>query len=98
MVCHIDNMENQDACLPESVFNAALEYSLHKLQQGYEEDNTSIYNIKIFYPLKKNILVNNFINKIEDIKKSLRLVFTIIPVICLNSKHTFLSISGVRNQ
>lgn len=97
MVCHIDNTENPDASLPDSVFDATIEYSLNKLQQGCECDN-SIYNLKIFYPTKKNIVVNDLINKMESVKKSLCLVYTIIPVICLNSNHTFLSICGVRNE
>lgn len=99
VVCHVDNTgENSTSIFSTEVFEEAVKYALHKLQQGHENDSTSIYNLKIFYPLNKNICIEGFLAILETLKESFCLVFTVVPVIGLKNDNTYLSISGVRNQ
>lgn len=99
VVCHVDNT-GDDLAAPFStdVFEEAVKYAMHKLQQGHENDSTSIYDLKIFYPLNKNICIEEFLAILETLKESFCLVFTVVPVIGLKCENTYLSISGVRNQ
>lgn len=99
VVCHVDNTGDEHSLLlTVEIFEETVKYALQKLQQGHENDSTSIYNLKIFYPLNKNVCVEEFLSVLDDLKESFCLVFTIVPVIGLKSENTYLSISGMRNQ
>lgn len=101
VVCHVGTTTDDHAAhaFSAQVFEETVRYTLQKLQQGHENDSTSIYNLKIFYPLNKNIRIEDeFLAMLEGLKESFCLVFTVVPVIGLKSENTYLSISGVRNQ
>lgn len=99
VVCHVDNSgENLEEPFSTEFFEEAVKYTMSKLQQGHENDTTSIYDLKIFYPLNKNINIEEFLAILEGLKESFCLVFTVVPVIGLKSENTYLSISGVRFQ
>lgn len=98
VVCHVDNTGDFPRSFTTEVFEDVVKYTMHKLQQGHENDTTSIYDLKIFYPLNKDICIEGFLAILEGLKESFCLVFTVVPVIGLKSEQTYLSISGVRNQ
>lgn len=99
VVCHVCNTGDDHAfALSAQVFEETVKYTVHKLQQGHENDSTSIYHLKIFYPLNKNLCIEEFLAVLEGLKEAFCLVYTVVPVIGLKSQNTYLSISGVRNQ
>lgn len=98
VVCHVDNTGGDTTSLSADVFRESVSYTLQKLDQGHENDSTSIYDLKIFYPLNKNVCIEEFLAILENLKELFCLVFTIVPVIGLKSEQTYLSMSGIRNQ
>lgn len=75
-----------------------MDYTLEKLKQGHEDDVTSIFSIKIFYSVTKNLDSALFIDYFEEFTKDIFLSYTLIPVIFLKNRQTFLSICGLRIQ
>lgn len=75
-----------------------LNYAVAKLQQGHEYDPNSICSLKIFYDAKRDIPMMYLSDIIIEIKNTVQLAYTVIPVLGLKSDNTCLSICGVRNQ
>ncbi|KAJ8947693.1 hypothetical protein NQ318_001531 [Aromia moschata] len=95
--CRVAHPETE-ADFDNKVFVEAMDYTIQKLRQGHEDDTTSIFNIKIFYSVTKNLDPSIFISYFEDFMKDILLSYTLVPVVSLKNKQTFLSISGVRIQ
>lgn len=72
-----------------------MEYSLKKLQQGHENDS-SVYSIKVFYSIMNGIEPEILKAHLDCLRERFLLVYTLIPVIYLKTKHTLLSVCGVR--
>lgn len=97
IVCHVDNIES-NTMLTAAIFRETLDYVLQKLNQAHEYDPNSICNLKIFYPVTKNVCTYSFISVLDEYRKTIALVHTIVPVVALSGKNSFLSICGVRTQ
>ncbi|XP_060530629.1 uncharacterized protein LOC132704569 [Cylas formicarius] len=80
------------------IFFEALTYSLEKLQQGHENDASSVYNIKIFFRVTTVVDMEELVKIVESVTNKFILVYTLVPVLGLKNDHTFMSICGVRNQ
>ncbi|XP_056636128.1 uncharacterized protein LOC130444855 isoform X2 [Diorhabda sublineata] len=94
ILCRISHPD-EDAIIKLSIFKEAIDYTIQKLQQGYESD-TSVINLKIFYSVTKNIDLKVILECIENTKKHISLSYTLVPVISLKNKQIFLSICGIR--
>lgn len=95
VVCHVEGPKN-DESLPEGVFDEAVDYALRKLRQGQEGDSGSVYNVKIFCPVSRDVLREDCLRKLSEIE--MNLAFTLVPVVGLHSRNTLLSICGMRNK
>ncbi|XP_057655168.1 uncharacterized protein LOC130893248 [Diorhabda carinulata] len=94
ILCRISHPD-EDAIIKLCIFKEAIDYTIQKLQQGYESD-TSVINLKIFYSVTKNIDLKVILECIENTKKHISLSYTLVPVISLKNKQIFLSICGIR--
>lgn len=104
----------QDSFLPENSLSsqliiAAIEYALKKLNQDYvsntdlsgtiDSDQHPLCNLRFFYPINnKNIDVIELHQILIDNRLKYNIVFTIIPVLQLQSENILLSICGVRYE
>lgn len=84
--------------LDNKIFAETMDYTIQKLKQGHEDDATSIFNIKIFYSVTKDIQCDLFNSYFEDFAKSLPVSYTLVPVVSLKNRRTYLSICGIRFQ
>lgn len=96
IVCHVENLEDKNLDL--EIFRETIDYVLHKLQQGHEYDPMSLCALKIFFPVHKNVCINDFVEILTEFQKSTLLVFTIVPAISLSNSNSYVSICGVRHQ
>ncbi|KAJ8970366.1 hypothetical protein NQ314_001277 [Rhamnusium bicolor] len=96
ILCRVDHPES-DIGFNNKIFREAMDYTLQKLKQG-QEDDTSIFSIKIFYSVTKNLQSAFFIDYFEEFTKDIFLSYTFVPVISLKNRQTFLSICGIRIQ
>lgn len=80
------------------MFKETIDYVLHKLQQGHEYDAMSLCSFKIFYPISKQLYLQDFIKVMNYCQTNNLLVYTLVPVSSLQNPHTYLSICGVRHQ
>lgn len=94
ILCRIRHPED-DATIELPIFQEAINYTIQKLQQGYESE-TSVINLKIFYSVTKSIDLNAILECMENFKKQISLSYTLVPVISLKNKQIFLSICGIR--
>ncbi|KAJ8919563.1 hypothetical protein NQ315_002185 [Exocentrus adspersus] len=97
IMCRVDHPQNSMA-LNSKIFAEAMDYAIQKLKQGHEEDTTSVFNIKVFYSVTKNLESDIFNSYFEDYTKDLLLSYTLVPVVSLKNRHSYLSICGVRFQ
>ncbi|KAF5286755.1 hypothetical protein FQA39_LY04178 [Lamprigera yunnana] len=95
VVSHIDCSQDNNATISIEHYVEMFKYIIHKLQLGLENDATSICNLKIFYNVKKDILINDLIYVVDELKKTVLLVYTVVPVVDLYNEHTLLSVSGM---
>lgn len=97
IVCHIDNLDG--SIMNEAIFQETIDYVLYKLHQGHESDAMTLCALKIFYPINKMIPLEEIVRIMNDYQSTTNsLVYTIVPVLSLQSSHTYLSICGVRHQ
>lgn len=96
IVCQIENHE--DSLMNETIIKETIDYVLHKLQQGHESDTMSLRALKLFYPVNKRIPLDEIVRIMNDYQSTNSLVYTVVPVLSLQSPHTYLSICGVRYQ
>ncbi|CAG9835836.1 unnamed protein product [Diabrotica balteata] len=96
ILCRVSHQEDE-ATLELPIFTEAIEYTLQKLQQGFDGQN-SVISLKIFYSVTKNIDPNFILQYFDNFTKDLSLSYTLVPVVSLKSKQTFLSICGIRMQ
>ncbi|EFA02050.1 uncharacterized protein LOC663632 [Tribolium castaneum] len=94
VVCYVHNTEETE--LSEDIFIETVDYVIQKLNQGHENDATSVYNLNIFYPRMKIRTLN--VDYLQKLAENIALVYTLVPVTYVKSEHTYLSICGVRNQ
>lgn len=97
LVCLVESQDDVVE-LNETVFIETIGYVIEKLQQGHENDEKSVYDIKIFYPVDKRFEAEQFLRHLNTLKETMSVVYTFVPVVCLKNKNTYLSITGVRNQ
>lgn len=98
IVCHVDCPETEQDGSELNVFTEAMEYTLRKLQQGHENDASSVYSLKVFYSLVNGIDPEMLKAHLDCLRERFLLVYTLVPVIYLKHKHTLLSVCGVRFQ
>lgn len=74
-----------------------LEYSIKKLLNDCQEKEPNpVVNMKIFYQVWSAPPVSNILSALKCIRKRVRVVCTLVPVVALHNAFTFLSISGLR--
>ncbi|KAI4462631.1 hypothetical protein MML48_4g00020204 [Holotrichia oblita] len=98
IVCHVDHNEHTETKVTSGILKEAVSYVLTKLQQGHEYDPNSICCLKFFYSVKRDIPTQDLFDIIAEIRNTVQLAYTVIPVLALKSENTYLSICGVRNQ
>lgn len=95
VLCRINHPE-QECSFSQAIFKEAMDYTIQKLNQNHE-DTSSIINLKIFYSITKKMESSFFTDYFEDSHtKDVALSYTLVPVIALRNKHTFVSICGIR--
>lgn len=97
ILCHVSNTD-ANTVLSAAIFRETIEYVLQKLNHGHEYDPKTICSVKVFYPVNKNICAYSFVSILEEFRRTVPVVHTIVPVVALHHKNTFLSICGVRTQ
>nr|XP_023013166.1 diphthine--ammonia ligase [Leptinotarsa decemlineata] len=95
ILCRIGHPE-EDSPFNSEVFKEAMDYTIQKLRQDHEHDTTSVINLNIFYSVSKNMDSTLFSEYFENFTKDIQLSYTLVPVISLRNRQTFLSICGVR--
>lgn len=95
ILCRVDHPETETV-FQSHIFKEAMDYSIQKLKQGREDDQTSIINLKVFYSVSKKIESTNLQEYFENYTKDFELSYTLVPVMSLRNKRSFLSICGIR--
>nr|CAH7744208.1 unnamed protein product [Callosobruchus chinensis] len=95
ILCHVDHPDSE-AVFEERIFKEAMDYAIQKLKQD-SEDETSVMNVKIFYSVQKNLSSSIFKGYFDNSTfQDVTLSYTLVPVVSLKTKQTFLSICGIR--
>ncbi|KAL3265773.1 hypothetical protein HHI36_009971 [Cryptolaemus montrouzieri] len=94
IVCHLEKTNgNEDGIFDEDIFSETVDYTLLKLKQGYESDQSSVSNLKIFYPVTKHLNIHEYFNYLDNLRKYTCLTYTMVPVIfCKMKIHIYPSV------
>lgn len=97
IICHLDYSKEPGSPITIEICTAAFEYLMEKLQ-GHQTDKTSIISLKIFCNVQKRIPLDSITEILNEFKKSVMLVYTLVPVVNLYNENAYLSVCGIRIQ
>lgn len=98
VVCHLEYSKDSCNAFNSVIFEESLKYIIDKLQLGHDSDETSVCNLRIFYNVYKKIPVEEIMKILDASRQTTKIVYTLVPVVSLYSKHTYLSVCGIRIQ
>ena len=73
-------------------------YTLNKLMSGEPQVVDSVCNLRIFYPVSQQLVLQYVSDILSQLSEKLPITYSMVPVIQLHSINTVLSVSAIRHN